>query len=259
MPRNARPEGDRGLPRPRDNHGTRHFFPTIPDPSAIMSGKYARPAYYHVHPQADTIATKAIAMTNGTNVRVCPTCGEPLESQTTEGSDVPALVCPNQHRFYFYSPSRLAEAPTDRPPEDIDQVNAAELLRNPCYRKHLSLLVVQILRRIEEIQRGDHVPSKSCYQVFRFCPRCGSRMAGCATDDDWVIGLRCHKGHRFYYRGGLGFVGPHCAGFSLCEEMPDEAVAHFCRRYVKEGDEYCPFPRAAADAMKKFLRSFRPD
>jgi len=201
-------------------------------------------------------------MKRGYDVRICPTCGGHLVSQEVEGGGRPALVCPQQHRFHARGPE--TEPPLGDPPEDIDEVAAAELIRNPRYRCHLGEQVADILRRIEEIARGLHVPRRPHDEVFRFCPRCGSEMQGCRAWDDWCLGMRCQTGHRFDYRSGLHFIeADEGTGFTLVEEMPDETVTFLSQRYTEEPPEDPQLqvfpgltaPQKALEAMKEFLRA----
>ena len=194
-------------------------------------------------------------MTSTHDSRVCPTCGDILAAEEVEGSSLPSLICPQKHRFYVEI--LCASSPLGEPPENMDLVSASQLIRDSRYSCHLSNQVATLLRRIEEIGRGQHVERKPFDTIFSRCPRCGGKLTPGPAWDSWCSGLRCQNGHRFDYRNGLHFIdGNESTGFTLLEEMPDEDALFLSRRYVEDQDNpWIQLPRAALQAMMDFLRT----
>jgi hypothetical protein len=190
-------------------------------------------------------------------VPYCPICKGQTTIRIIDGAERPALVCPNDHRFFVVDRSsrRPDDDPPPRPPE-IDDVSPSELIRNPRYSCHVHENAWDVLRRIEEIKAGRHILRLPYTEEFCFCPRCGADMSGCeALDPGYCLGLCCPSGHRYDFRNGLNFIeadGP--TFFSIRYETPDEDVLHCAKWLVLNQDcWFLNIPRLAMAAISDFI------
>jgi hypothetical protein len=138
----------------------------------------------------------------------------------------------------------------------MDELIAAQLIRNPRYLIYQST-VANLLRRIEEIQHGLHVPQLPYDEVFAFCPICGTPLVGCPPWDSWCAGLRCRNDHQFDYRGCLTYIEKkRPPRLSLCPELSDEIVAQYCGSVIDKTlwSPWSEVPKDALRVINEFLR-----
>lgn len=167
-----------------------------------------------------------------------------MHERTLLDPNIQGYACSNGDVFYVTLIEQAGGIPiaaTIRPPAMSDDI---QILKFWLSDKHAServpnQLAVLCRRMVEISEENRHVAAVA--DPFAFCPTCSEALVRFESDDVYMQGLRCSRGHEFWARGSTIYYVDRGVRANLSADLDDDYMPKLIEYYAGDNKHIKPY------------------